>query len=124
MRFGNGSVWIQIVAKDLFLSPNFAFLYFPGMRAPVWAHGGCVGCEVDILTKTWRAMQAPCGRMAFWEWLATAWSSRAFCSMQGRMGSHLRQKVFRSDQSGPQNALNSFLEPQMLLIYPKTQLNI
>ena len=48
-----------MVAKDIFLSPNFAFLYFPGMRAPVWAHGGCVGCEVDILTKTWRAMQAP-----------------------------------------------------------------
>ena len=94
------------------------------MRAPVRAHGGRVSREENNLTKTWRAMQAPCGRMALQEWLAAAWPSRAFSSMQGRMGSHLRQKVFRSDQSSSQNALNCFLEPQMLLICPKTQLNI
>lgn len=66
MRFGNGSVWSPIVAKDTFSSPNFIFFIVSkrvgtcvGVRRPhgMWKYGS---------DEVWEVMQAHGVRIVFW----------------------------------------------------------
>lgn len=67
MRFGNGSVWSPIVAKDTFSSPNFIFYSFQACGYLCW----CKKATWDVKIWIWWSLGGN----------ASAWSSHSVLDM-------------------------------------------